>query len=128
MINDDAQKFKWAIRSDKIDCKHKLFGFHKEIQKIFIDKILPTLNDCSTMTWNKIQQNRHCHSWNDVSKLSKEFRDRITELFGENGPETLFQISLGNKPRIFGYKENGIFYLLFYDPEHKGRLVSKKNT
>ncbi len=124
---DNEQIFKWAIRSDKIDCEHSDFGFHDEIQKKFIEKIAPCLKAYSSMRWADIRQRSHCHDF-DVVQLEKEFQERIIEKFGENAPETLFQISLTGKHRIFGYVENGVFYILFNDPEHKGYKVAKKHT
>lgn len=119
--------FKWAIRSDKIDCQHSKFGFNESVQDLFVRDIKPHLDSYSTMKWSNIQSRKSCHFF-DVVDLDKEFQDRIIELFGEYGPETLFQINLNNKHRIFGYVEDGIFYLLFNDPYHEGYKVKKKHT
>lgn len=123
----DEQIFKWAIRSDKIDCEHDKFGFNKNVQNIFISKIKPYLDSYATMKWEDVKKRKSCHYF-DVVNLDKELQDRIFELFKETAPETLFQIRLNSTHRIFGYIENGVFYLLFNDSEHKGYVVEKKHT
>ena len=124
---DNEQQFKWAIRSDKIDCTHEVFGFNCEAQETFVYKIKPVLDSYTTMTWNQVIKRKSCH-YIDVSKLEKDFQDRIYELYNDNAPETLFQIQLTAKHRIFGLADKGVFYILFNDPNHLGYIVEKKNT
>lgn len=123
----NEQIFKWAIRSDKIDCQHCQFGFNIDVQNIFISKIKPHLDSYVTMKWEDVKKRKSCHYF-DVVDLEKELQDRIFELFKDSAPETLFQIKLNSKHRIFGYVEDGIFYLLFNDPQHQGYIVEKKHT
>lgn len=123
----DEQQFKWAIRSDKIDCQHATFGFHEDVQKSFVEKIKPILDGYASMKWSEVRQKESCHSF-DINKLEKTLQDRTYELFGDNAPETLFQIRAKGAHRIFGYEEEGIFYLLFNDPNHQGYIVNKKHT
>lgn len=123
----DEQAFKWAIRSDKIDCRHHQFGFTEDVQNIFISKIKPCLDGYATMKWEDVKRRKSCHYF-DVVDLEKDLQDRIFELFRYSAPETLFQIKLNSKHRIFGYVENGIFYILFNDPLHRGYIVEKSHT
>lgn len=123
----NEQVFKWAIRSDKIDCNHETFGFNTEVQSNFVHEIKPHLDNYTTMKWEDVKKRKSCHYF-DVVDLDKELQDRIFELFEDTAPETLFQIRLNSTHRIFGYVENGIFYLLFNDPEHQGYAVEKKHT
>ena len=109
--NHDQEHFKWAIRSDKVDCQHEYLGFNKNVQRIFIENIKPTLDSYSRLKWKEVHNKKHCHYW-DIDKLEKNFQNRIIELFDTNGPETLFQININGKHRIFGYVQEGIFYLI----------------
>ena len=54
----DEQVFKWAIRSDKIDCQHCKFGFTADIQNTFISKIKPCLDGYATMKWEDVKKTR----------------------------------------------------------------------
>jgi hypothetical protein len=77
------------------------------------------------MKWNEITKKPHCHPF-DVTEpgLDKE----LMKIFEDRNIETIYQISLSNKHRIFGIKMEGTFYLVCNDPEHKGYPVAKKRT
>lgn len=126
-LQPDKNVFTWAIRSDKIDWSHPYFGFHEEVLNTFCQIIKPKLDSFSSMSWYEVDKKKSCHPM-DVIKVEKELKNRLVELHGESAPETLYQINLDGTHRIWGYKDNSIFYLLFNDPEHKGYRVSKKHT
>ena len=89
-----------------------------------IKDLIKELQAYEGLTWQQVRQkSEHNHPWK-FHQLSKGLRDRLSER-GLELPE-LFQIELGNRPRIWGYKEIGIFYLMWYDPKHKGCEVKIK--
>lgn len=120
-------KFLWAIRNDKIDWEHSYYGFSVRRIPSFIRSIKPKLDEYATMRWCEVENKKSCHPM-DASVLSKDFLNRINELFGEDAPETLYQIRLDSTHRIWGYREENIFYVMFNDPQHKGYPVKKKYT
>ncbi|MBP3514281.1 MAG: hypothetical protein J6J74_07390 [Elusimicrobiaceae bacterium] len=120
-------KFLWAIRSDKIDWHHSYYGFSVRRIPSFIRYIKPKLDEYTSMRWCEVEQKKSCHPM-DAYVLSKNFLDRINELFGEDAPETLYQIRLDSEHRIWGYREENIFYVMFNDPKHQGYPVKKKHT
>jgi hypothetical protein len=70
------------------------------------------------MTWNDIlvvarKQNHFC----DVSELSKEARTNIESNWQD--AEQLLSIRLTNLKRVWGVMDQGILYLLWWDPEHQ---------
>lgn len=70
------------------------------------------------MTWNDIlvvarKQNHFC----DVSELSKEARTNIESNWQD--AEQLLSIRLTNLERVWGVMDQGILYLLWWDPEHQ---------
>lgn len=126
-LQPDENKFVWAIRSDKIDWTDSTFGFHEEVLNNFTQTIKPKLDSYSSMTWNQVTTKDSCHSW-DITDIGKELKGRILELHKDNPPESMYQISLTGKHRIWGYKDKSIFYLMFNDPGHEGYKVEKKHT
>lgn len=122
-----TDKFIWAIRCDKIDWDHVYYGFGVHYIHNFVRHIKPKLDKYSTMKWSEIIKRKSCHPM-DVYRLNKEFIERIKTLFGEDAPETLYQIPLKGTHRIWGYRDGNIFYLMFNDPGHQGYLVRKKHT
>ena len=126
-LQPDENKFVWAIRSDKIDWTDSTFGFHTEVLNNFTQTIKPKLDNYSSMTWNQVMTKDSCHSW-DITDIDKKLQERILELHKENPPESMYQISLTGRHRIFGYKDKSIFYLMFNDPGHEGYKVEKKHT
>lgn len=56
----------------------------------------------------------------EVSRLSKDARKRIKELFNEqNMIDELFSLRLSGKNRVWGVLNGNIFYFLWWDPDHK---------
>jgi len=66
----------------------------------------------------------HSHGGMSSDVLCKEAQDRLAELHLEQ--ETLFQIGLGNKPRLWGIMSKNIFKLLWLDLDHSVYPVGKK--
>lgn len=126
-LQPDINKFVWAIRSDKTDWNHEYFGFNETAMNQFCNKIKPKLDDYTSMKWVEVIQRQSCHTMN-AENLEKPLRDRLEELYGEDAPETLYQIDLDGTHRIWGYKNESIFYILFNDPDHKGYIVQKRHT
>jgi hypothetical protein len=70
------------------------------------------------MTWNEIlviarKQNHFCA----VSQLSKAARETI-EADWQNA-EQILSIRLTNLKRVWGLMDNGVLYLLWWDPDHQ---------
>lgn len=131
-IRPDGNNFIWAIQSDQIDWKHEYYGFTENVLNDFATAIKPKLDNYCTMTWSEVNNRQHCHSWDaSNSRISIDMRNRLIELYKndiDKTPETLYQINLDGTHRIWGYKKDSVFYILFNDPEHKGCVVHKKNT
>lgn len=63
----------------------------------------------------------------EVSALIKEAQDRLVEKKLDDC-DTLFRFRLTGKERLWGVKMENIFYLLWWDPEHKICPSNKKHT
>lgn len=103
------------------------FGWHNlNFQEI--DYIKQKLSDFETMTWNQIfvkaqKQNHSVY----IDQLSKEARDRLDEL-NMNDIDQLHSLRLSGKERVWGVLDQGIFNLLWWDPQHLVCPSKKKGT
>ena len=118
--------FSWCIHSKLICWNSERFGFGSCLAcDGFYKDIKTQLDSYSTMFWKDIIKKPHCHPF-DLSTpgLDKE----LVNIFMAQEIETIHQISLSNKHRIFGIKMEDTFYLVCNDPEHLGYPVEKKHT
>ena len=115
--NNDAM-FSFVVKSDFICMDNSYWGFHfrSDFKQL---RYLSKLLDLTSMTWRAVGQMKSCH-YSECYKLEHDFKEKIQECHGESAPETLYQIRLMSGHRIWGYRENDIFYVMFNDPEHKG--------
>ena len=119
--------FTWAVMSNFIDVSDDYWGFNMKKLRIFYGKIWSKLNHYNSMTWDQIRGCRHNHPM-DINVLSKDFISRINTIFGENSPETLWQLDIDGKHRIWGCRVENVFYVMFDDQQHKGYPVEKKHS
>ena len=115
-ISFDDTNFKWRVHNNYIDCDHHQFGWRKVKIIHFLRKIAQLLQSYEGLKWREVKHKPHCHPWG-LDEIPKECYSRLEER--QIDIEELFQIGLGNKPRIIGYKTRSIFYLMWYDPDHK---------
>ena len=66
--------------------------------------------------WHDMKRNRHCHPWG-TDEIPRECLHRLEER--QIDIAELYQIPLGSLPRIIGYKDGAIFYLMWWDKYHK---------
>lgn len=58
----------------------------------------------------------HSQSFADVSSDAQK---RVTELGHDERFDELARFRLNQKQRLWGFERDGVFYLLWWDPEHK---------
>lgn len=115
-ISHDDSHFSWRVHNSYIDYDHPIFGWNKVDILLFLKKIVQELQAYEGLTWHQVKGKKHCHPWG-LDDIPAECFSRLTER--QIALEQLFQIGLGNKPRIIGYKGGPIFYLMWWDAEHK---------
>jgi hypothetical protein len=76
------------------------------------------LSSLETMTWREIlvTARKHNHFCN-VDELSKPAREIIDR--GWEGADRVLSVRLTNLKRIWGIFEDGVLYLLWWDPDHQ---------
>jgi hypothetical protein len=93
------------------------FGWHR-VDGTTLQYVRNRLAQFETMTWSEIlvQAKKQNHSI-EVTDLCKEARRRLEErrfLLDE-----VVSLRLSGKERVFGYLENGVLVLLWWDPDHQ---------
>lgn len=84
------------------------------------------LGNFESMHWREIEQKPSCH-FTAVDRLEKAAQDRLVEL-NLDDTDTLFQLRLDGKTRVWGIRDRFIFRILWWDPEHGVYKVEKKHT
>lgn len=77
------------------------------------------------MTWAEIEGDKN--HFMPVGKVSKDAKQRLREI-GLDDRDTLFSFRLSGKQRLWGYREEAVLYILWWDPEHTVYPVAKKHT
>lgn len=93
------------------------YGWHK-LNGPTLLAIREKLAHFETMTWNEILVvgKKRNHSI-PVSDITSEAQDRL-EVIGL-GLDEVVSLRLSGAERIFGYLDNGILVLLWWDPDHQ---------
>ncbi len=115
-ITYDGMNFSWRVHDGYIDYEHPEFGWVKVTILDFLQKIVQRLQSYEGLIWHELKQDHRCHPWG-LDEIPKECYERLEER--QIDITELYQIPLGNKPRIIGYKTGSIFYLMWYDQDHK---------
>lgn len=115
-ISFENLKFIWRVHNDYIDYNHPQFGWDGVNIVYFLKKIIQSLQGYEGFTWQEVMQKKHCHPWG-VDDIPRECAKRLVER--QIDIEQLYQIPLGSLPRIIGYRDRQIFYLMWWDGKHE---------
>ena len=91
--------------------------------RVWWDEILPKLQYFESMTWAEIMRaaggraRGTNHHFVEVEKLTKQARERLTEI-GQDDVSELFSLRLDATKRIYGIRDRRALKLLWYDPHH----------
>lgn len=107
----------WNFSRCDIDTNCKWSFNHARLNEEFWTQIFPKLRQFESMTWNEIQtqNSKHNHK-NSIEIMNKCAVERLAEL--ELEIDSLFSLRLTGKIRIYGYRENSAFFLVWYDNDH----------
>lgn len=124
---------------DRFLSRHPVWGFHMHdashprwsIENYpFYEVIMKKLVSFEGLTWAEIQaasggrRNGTNHHFEPVAILSKEAQKRILEL--KLDIDEVFSLRLSATERLYGIVDDGVFYILWYDPIHEITPVSIK--
>lgn len=116
--NFDSMPFKWRINSTYIDYDHPEYGWQKIPVEYLLGTIITRFHNLEGQTWAEIKfADNHCHPKPILDlngNLQNRLRERNLDHLGD-----IFQISIGGRPRVFGYRERQIFYPIWWDEDHQ---------
>lgn len=105
----DLESDKWALDSSD-----------------FFADIMPKLVSFERRKWKDIiDDNKHNH-WISCDDFCKAAQQRLIEL--KLYYDELFSLRLTGRVRLFGYIENGVYYIVWYDHDHEICPSVKKHT
>ena len=114
--NLESKKFRWRISSQYIDLDHNEWGWatRSNIDCFFniLEKHLHRFEDTE---WVQLKNQRSCHPLpveRIVEKAQKRLCDKCPDI------DSLFQVKVGGKARVWGVRKEDILYLIWYDPDH----------
>ena len=119
----DAQAPCWRFGKRKKG-NHK-WSISQENWSVWENEILPKLVDFESMTWNEIKNGPNSHNVS-VGRIIEEAQDDLTAnklIYDE-----VFSLRLTGKKRIWGFLENGVLNIIWYDAEHEICPSLKKHT
>ena len=90
------------------------------------EMILAKIRDWETQTLGELF-NHARHKPIPLESLCPGARARLEEI-NLDDLDVLWELGLGNKPRIWGHRDRHIFYPLWWDPEHTVCPSTKKHT
>lgn len=92
------------------------FGWHR-LDGSTLKRIRERLSHFESMSWSEIlvTSKKQNHSIR-VQTLSQPAQDRLDDL--AIALDEVVSLRLSGKERVFGYLENGVMVLLWWDPDH----------
>lgn len=110
----------------KSDDSHDKWGLKSNCN--FNEELLDRLEDLESMTWSdiKIGAKKENHFIN-ISELCREAQKRITDDL-KLDVDQLFSIRVTGRKRLWGILEQGVFSIIWYDPNHEVCPSLKKHT
>ena len=83
------------------------------------------LKSYETMRWNEIEQVPHCHS-----AEAAEMDARVRAFLAQHCPyvESMFQLKIGSKGRVFGVRVDRVYQIVIWDGEHEAFPTQLRHT
>ncbi len=105
---DRASENRWVFRPSEADAL-QLLTFLCEIERL---------------TWREIESqssggHRKHHSQALDTIVREAQRDAERAGLGEIFGDTMFRFRLGSRKRLWGFREESVFYVVWWDPNHK---------
>lgn len=84
-------------------------------------ELLRFLCEISRYTWAELVRlhGGSYHHEQDIEEVCEQAQNRIVELGHDAQFEKLFRLRVGHRKRLWGFATEGVFYVLWWDPDHK---------
>ena len=123
----DRLYYKWKPSWNFSICDFEHEAWSLKTSKDIYSEVIDKLVSFENMRWKDIiVRDKDKNHWITCDKLSKPAQKRIRDKQWEYSE--LFSLRLSGKLRLFGYIENGIFNIIWYDKNHEICPSPKKHT
>jgi hypothetical protein len=96
------------------------------LQADFFNDILPKLVSFEQRKWSDIISDKKHNHWIKCEDFSKEAQNRINAI--PQSFDSLFSLRLTSTFRLFGFIEEGIYYIIWVDKNHEVCPSNLRNT
>ncbi len=123
--NPDNDMFRWFFLPENLHWKQSDFGWKDFIAKDGFKRFLTEIESklyklYLGQTWGQIDKKNGCGFYKkDLNKRQKQ----ILESHMNVNALQVYHIAVNSKHRLFGYRKNGIFYIILNDPKHKFNTI-----
>nr|DAV82143.1 MAG TPA: hypothetical protein [Caudoviricetes sp.] len=128
LVNDNTATFKWCLHCDYMCFEHSYYGFKTYFANDdFIDIIKPQLDLYTSMKWAEVMKIKSNHKW-EIQDIKD---NELKQIYINAEIETAYQLCVPTgsiRHRLWGHRQDNVFYLVANDPEHDGYPVEKKHT
>lgn len=76
------------------------------------------MSEYESFTWTDLSQNKRAHLIR-VSEITKVARDRLINDLKRDDIDELMSMRITKKSRLWGVMRGGVYYVLWWDPDHK---------
>ena len=111
-----AQLFRWRVNNKYVDYDHTDWGWGKLSCKDFFNILVDRLHDFEQSTWADLEKRRSCHPM-PVENIEAKAQQRLNEICGDE-IDSLYQVDINRRCRLWGYRDRTIFFLIWHDPNH----------
>ena len=119
----DSKNFRWEAST--IDYEYA-GSWDWKIEPKEAKDLLELLGSLQESTWKQVKdlrfnsknKSRQLHHSEKVTVICKEAQERLDQI-GLGDQEELYRLRHGNTVRVWGYRNGTIFYILWYDRNHK---------
>jgi len=119
--NIGTQLFRWRVNNKYVDYDHMDWGWGKLSCRDFFNILIDRLHDFEQTTWADLEKRKSCHPM-PVENIEAKAQQRLSETCGDE-IDSLYQVDITPKCRLWGYRDRTIFYLIWHDPNHSVYLV-----
>lgn len=126
--------FRWTFSPNKLE-QGNTYGNWKVYQDTPLKDILfifQKLASYESWTWRKIESSSNHTSTGlfSIDTLDKQYKDIVAAFFERNQLDTdsFYKIEINGKHRIWGIREDNVFFPIWNDTEHLFYRVPKKHT
>jgi hypothetical protein len=107
--------FRWRVNSKYVDLQHPEWGWGRLNCKDFFNILMERLHEFEQMTWDDLASRKSCHPM-PVEHICAAAQKQLSQVCDEI--DSLYQVDISPKCRLWGYRDRTIFYLIWHDPNH----------